>query len=353
MATQPKRRVIDANMHWLPDTLFTDDDLREKMMRCIPRQNNIHVSMTPIEGKNLRQIIIEEPKGYVNINYAEGQYSIESQLEDMDKAGIDHAVFRIPVWQEWLDLEASKRINDGLADYVARSNGRFTALAVCPPWGDKTMIAEVERCIDQLGFKGVQMACKYGDIFLDDEAFYPYFEFINDRKVPVVVHHTPLPVDYGSILSFNNQRRQYGRCIAQGTAVGRELFSGMFDRFANLRLSHSMLGGGFFAFVDMLVPKPRHAYGDAVDRFDTANSNLRDKLKNNLFFDISGPPQWGKKQLECAVEVLGEDNILYGASYPIRKDWFFDGVPTVEALDISETAKEKIFHGNAEKFFGI
>ncbi|ODT83677.1 MAG: hydrolase [Pelagibacterium sp. SCN 64-44] len=346
-------KVIDANMHWLPDTLFTDETLREAMMDCIPRQHGIHIRMEPIEGKNLNQIIIEEPKGYVNINYAEGQYNIESQLADMDKAGIDQAVFRIPVWQEWLNLDTSKRINDGLAEYVSRSNGRFTALAVAPPWGDKATLTEVERCIDQLGFKGVQLACKYGDIYLDDEAFFPYFEFLNDRKLPAVVHHTPLPVDHGSILDYNNQRRQYGRCIAQGTAVGRELFSGLFDRFPELRLSHSMLGGGFFAFVDMLVPQPRHNYGDTVDRFDTGQSRLREQLRKNLFFDISGPPQWGKKQLECAIEVLGEDNILYGASYPIRKDWFFDGVPTVQALDISDAAKTKILGGNAAKLFGI
>lgn len=345
--------VIDANMHWLPDTLFTDESLRDLMMSCIPRQHGIHVSMVPIEGKNLKQIIIEEPKGFVNINYAEGQYNIDSQLEDMDKAGIDQAVFRIPVWQEWLNLEASKRLNDGLAEYVSRSNGRFTALAVAPPWGEKETLREVERCVDDLGFKGVQLACKYGDIYLDNEAFFPYFEFLNDRKLPAVVHHTPLPVDYGSILDFNNQRRQYGRSIAQGTAVGRELFSGLFDRFPDLRLSHSMLGGGFFAFVDMLVPKPKHAYGDAVERFDTGRASLRDQLRKNLFFDISGAPQWGKAQLECAIEVLGEDNILYGGSYPIRKDWFFDGVPTVNELNVSDDVKKKILGGNAQKFFGI
>jgi len=353
MNATTKPRVIDANMHWLPDTLFTDEKLRDAMMACIPRHHGIHVRMEEIPGKNLRQIVIEEPRGVVNINYAEGQYNIDSQLEDMDRAGIDHAVFRIPVWQEWLDLECSKRINDGLADYVSRGKGRFTALAVAPPWGGKETLAEVERCIDQLGFKGVQLACKYGDIYLDDEAFFPYFEFLNDRRIPAVVHHTPLPVDSGSILTFNNQRRQYGRCIAQGTAVGRELFSGLFDRFPNLRLSHSMLGGGFFAFADMLVPAPRHKFGDAVDRFDTGNSNLRDQLRNNLFFDISGPPQWGKAQLECAIEVLGEDNILYGASYPIRKDWFFDGVPTIERLNVSDEVKAKVYAGNAEKLFGI
>ncbi|MBJ6987875.1 MULTISPECIES: amidohydrolase family protein [unclassified Devosia] len=345
--------VIDANMHWLPDTLFTDESLRDLMMSCIPRQHGIHVSMVPVEGKDIRQIIIEEPKGVVNINYAEGQYNIESQLADMDKAGIDQAVFRIPVWQEWLNLEASKRLNDGLAEYISRSNGRFTALAVCPPWGSKDMIREVERCVDDLGFKGVQLACKYGNIYLDDEAFFPYFEFLNDRKLPAVVHHTPLPVDHGSILTFNNMRRQYGRSIAQGTAIGRELFSGLFDRFPELRLSHSMLGGGFFAFVDMLVPKPKHTYGDAVDRFDTGRSDLRAQLRKNLFFDISGAPQWGKAQLECAIEVLGEDNILYGGSYPIRKDWFFDGVPTVNGLNVSDEIKTKVLSGNAKKLFNI
>ena len=100
--------------------------------------------------------------------------------------------------------------------------------------------------------------------------------------------------------------------------------------------------------------KPRRiVVVDEVQRLVTGKSDLRDKLRNNLFFDISGPPQWGKKQLECAVEVLGEDNILYGASYPIRKDWFFDGVPTIEALDVSDGVKAKLFSKNAEKLFGI
>lgn len=346
-------KVVDANMHWLPDTLFTDESLQEAMMGCIPRHHGIHARVEQIPGKDLRQIIIEEPKGFVNINYAESQYSLEGQLTDMEKAGIDHAVFRIPVWQEWLNLETSKRVNDGLADYVARGKGKFTALAVAPPWGDTGSIKEVERCIKELGFKGVQVACKYGDLYLDHEAFHPYFEFLNDLNVPIVVHHTPLPVDHSSILDYTNQRRQYGRCIAQATAVGRELFSGMFERFPNLRLSHSMLGGGFFAFVDMLAPKPKHTFGDAVDRFDTAKSNLREQLRKNLFFDLSGAPQWGKAQLECAIEVLGADNILYGGSYPIRKDWFFEGIDTVRGLDVSEEVKTKVLGGNATRLFSL
>jgi len=199
----------------------------------------------------------------------------------------------------------------------------------------------------------VQMAAHYGNLYLDDESFRPYFAFLNQLNVPVVVHHTPLPVDYGSILSYTNQRRQYGRCVAQATAVGRELFSGMFDEFPNLKLIHSMLGGGFFAYVDMLVPPRKEGYSDAVDRFEVQTDRLRRQLKENIFFDISGAPQWGKAQLECAVKVIGASNILYGSSYPIRQDWYFQGLDFVRSLEISEEDKTAILGGNAIRLFNL
>lgn len=27
---------VDANMYWIPEKLFTDEDLREEFLRCIP-----------------------------------------------------------------------------------------------------------------------------------------------------------------------------------------------------------------------------------------------------------------------------------------------------------------------------
>ena len=68
----------------------------------------------PIPGKNLRQIVIEQPQGCEILNYAEDQYSSEQQIKDMNEAGIDKGVLRIPCWQEWLDLETCKKLNDAL-----------------------------------------------------------------------------------------------------------------------------------------------------------------------------------------------------------------------------------------------
>ncbi|MCD8078195.1 MAG: hypothetical protein LUE63_07470 [Lachnospiraceae bacterium] len=45
---------------------------------------------------------------------------------------------------------------------------------------------------------------------------------------------------------------------------------------------------------------------------------------------------WGKEQLECAVKVLGADHIIFGTSYPVRREWLTDGPAFVRALDIPE-----------------
>lgn len=353
LSASTKPDIVDANMHWLPETLFSDPRLLEKFLTTPPREYCIEASLRHIAGSPLREIVIEQPRGYPVLNYAEGNYSFDGQIEDMDEAGVSCAVLRLPCWQEWLDLEGCQMVNDGLAAHMARAPERFRALAAVPPWGSEAMIREAETRLAQPGFVGVQMAAHYGNLYLDDPAFRPFLRWLNDHRVPVVVHHTPLPVDYGSILPYTNQRRQFGRCVAQATAIGRELFSGLFDELPDLRLSHSMLGGGFFAFVDMLFPPRLQAYRDEVDRFEADTARLRAQLAKNIFFDISGAPQWGKAQLECAVAALGADNILYGGSYPIRRDWFFMGAQVIEDLAIDEAAKRAIFAGNARRFFQL
>jgi uncharacterized protein len=341
--------IIDSNMHWLPDNLFNDESLLTAFIKSVPREYDTHARLAPIPNKNLRQIVIEKPKGYEVLNYAENQYNSNERIKDMDEAGISKGVMRLPCWQEWMDLELCKKINNLLHQLLQQYPGRYLALAVVPPWGTPGDIKELYRCITELGFSGVQMAAHYGNLYLDEEEFRPYFKVINELGLPVVVHHTPIAVDYHSILKYTNLRRQYGRCQDQATAVGRELFSGMFEELPNLKMIHSMLGGGFFAFMNMLVPQKTGQ--DAVDRFETGNLRINAYLNQNIFFDVSGAVQWGKPQLECAVKVLGANHILYGSSYPIRRDWFAQGVNFVKDLNITEKEKTLILSENAVRVF--
>jgi hypothetical protein len=300
-----------------------------------------------------KQLILEKPKGYQNLNYVEGDYDLESKLKAMDENGVDIAILRVPVWQEWLKLETCKLINDESADMCKRSNGRLYGTACVPPWGGKDDIKEMERCIKDLGFVGVQLACHYGQVYLDDAAFKPYMKVLNDMQVPVVVHHTPLPVRYESIIDWTNLRREMGRIMDQMTAVGRELFSGMFDEFPNLKFIHTMFGGNWFANQKLMTPK-KGKKQEAMMRLNMDESErIQGYLKNNIFFDTTHPASWGKDQVECAIKVCGADHIFFGSSFPVFYNWMSDGIAFMKELDISKAQRNQIMSENAIKMFNL
>ena len=351
MATA-KSSIIDINVHHLPEDLFTNEKVLDGFLSTAPRSFGEIASMgTVASGK--KQLILEKPKGYQNLNYVEGDYSLEAKLKAMDDAGVDKAIIRVPVWQEWLRLDTCKIVNDNAYCMCKKSNGRLFANAVLPPWGGKENLYELERCIKELGMVGVQLACHYGQLYLDDEAFKPYLKVLNQLDVPVVVHHTPLPVQWQSIYEYTNLRRELGRIIDQATAVGRELFSNMFDEFPNLKFIHTMFGGNWFANYHLLTPHATHKK-EAMSRLNlTDGEKIKGYLKNNIFFDMTHPASWGKDEVECAIKTCGADHVLFGSSFPVFYGWMSDGVKFHNDLDITEEQRALISNGNARRLFHI
>jgi predicted TIM-barrel fold metal-dependent hydrolase len=345
--------IIDINMHWLPENLFTDESLLDSLIRMVPRAYGEYARLDTVPGTSKVQIVIEKPKGYQNLNFTELDTNTTKRLAAMDAANVDKAILRIPCWEEWLDLEIAKKLNDLLAKSVKEHPDRFLGLAMVPPWGDKECLKEVERCIKDLGCCGVEMAAHYGDLYLDEEEFRPYFKKLSQLEVPVVVHHTPLPVDYGSLYKYTNVRRGFGRIVDQLTSLGRVLHSGLLDEFPNLEIIYSYLAGGFFAFTSMIAVK-KSVMPEEMERSDTELAEkIQGYLERNIYFDMCHAPPWGKDHLEFAVKVLGADHVLYGSSYPVKLEWCAKGVEFVKNLSIDEKEKSLILGGNAMRLFNI
>ncbi|KZM77091.1 amidohydrolase family protein [Cellulosimicrobium cellulans] len=345
--------VVDINIHHLPEDLFSNEKILNGFLDSAPRGfGEIARVATTASGK--QQLILEKPAGFQNLNYVDGDYSVEAKLAAMDDAGVDYGVMRVPVWQEWLPLEICKEVNDNAADIVKRSNGRLFATACVPPWGGKENVYELERCVGELGAVGVQLACHYGQLYLDDPVFEPYLKVIEKLDVPVVVHHTPLPVEWRSVIDYTNLRREYGRIIDQGIAVGRELFSGMFDRMPGLRFIHTMMGGNWFANTALLTPHASNK-DESLTRLDpTGGEKIKSYLENNIFFDMTHPHSWGKEQVEAALRINGADHYLFGSSFPVFYGWMSQGVDFVKnELDISDEDRELVLSGNAARLFNL
>ena len=251
-----------------------------------------------------------------------------------------------------MGLDMCRYMNDRAAEHAAASGGRMTALGVVPPIAGKAVFSEIDRCLDELHMHGFQMSAHYGSLYLDDEAFAPFFAYLNERKATVYVHHSPVPVEYGSLTAYTNLRRSYGRCVDQCTAIGRELFSGFFEKYPNLKFIHSMLGGGFFAYASLWFPK-RPKVADGANRFQNTGDEIQRYLRENLFFEMSHAAPWGKEALECAIRSLGADHVIFGSSYPVRREWLLQGAEFVRSLDISEDEKMLVLGGNAQRLHGI
>lgn len=344
--------MIDSNMYWLPEELFTNQELADKLLSAIPKEFGWYGYLEEIKDSDKKQFVLEKPKGYQNLNYVQGDYSLEQQLADMDEAGVDKAILKLPGCQEWLSLELCRSFNDAVVKHAKDSRGRLIPLAIVPPYSKKENLEELERCHKELGMKAIQLSAHYGDKYLDDEAFAGFFEILNELHMTAYVHHTPVPVEYQSFYEYNNVRRSYGRCVDQGLAVGRELFSGFFDKYPNIKMVHSMLGGGFFAIANLLFPNAAKIKED-VGRFHADNNQILKQFKENIYFETSHAQPWGEKQLECAVEVLGADHIIFGSSYPVRREWLTQGPAFIKALDLTEEEKELILSENAMRLYGI
>lgn len=77
--------------------------------------------------------------------------------------------------------------NDKLADQISRYPDRFTGFA-CHPIEDKDAAAELRRAVDELGLRGYKLFGPLTQIPFDSPSLDPVWEFLAERRLPVLIH---------------------------------------------------------------------------------------------------------------------------------------------------------------------
>src|ERR1044071_464642 len=87
----------------------------------------------------------------------------DQRLPALDQMGIDVQLVCPPPPQCFytvpleVSVKASRMVNDGLAEYVARKPDRFVALGTVPLMDGREAASELEYCMTKLGMKGVEV----------------------------------------------------------------------------------------------------------------------------------------------------------------------------------------------------
>src|SRR5258708_2630513 len=122
----------------------------------------------------------------------------ELRLAAMDADGIDMQVLSLtsPGMEQLEPAEAvalARRANDFAAAAVRRHPTRFAALAAVPTADPAAAVAELNRAVGELGFKGLVINGHARGRYLDDHFFWPILERAAALQAPIYLHPTPPP----------------------------------------------------------------------------------------------------------------------------------------------------------------
>jgi len=106
----------------------------------------------------------------------------ELMLRAMDAAGVDIACVNNCFCP---DGTLSNDIN---ARFVAQHPDRFIGIAYVSPLMPQRMVPELTRAIDKLGFKGIKVYSPSARIRLSEPAWYPIYEFADQRGLSMLFH---------------------------------------------------------------------------------------------------------------------------------------------------------------------
>jgi predicted TIM-barrel fold metal-dependent hydrolase len=274
---------------------------------------------------------------------------MDEKLRDMERMQIDCATLShgLPFGSEVLGSreadEWASRINDDLARIISTYPGKFIGLGSIGFGDPARSIAEVNRCIRQLGFCGFQVFSNVADRSLDSGDVIPVLKHIASLGAPIHLHPA-VPLNRVGIerpsLSIS-----LGFPYDSSLNTVRLIQSGLFDEAPELKLVVSHTGGvlpylsGRIAAYTALS----HCFGES-----SCLSHPVGHYLSRLYVDTVC---YGIEALECCYKVMGADHMLFGTDHPFGP---YDlAAEVVERLDCTASEREAIYHGNAEQLLRL
>jgi 4-oxalmesaconate hydratase len=292
---------------------------------------------------------------YPVISDDEIRESIEgSQLRLLRERGADMTVFSPRAsamghheGDERVSVEWSRACNDLIARVAGLFPGAFAGVCQLPqsPGADlKASVAELERCVVELGFVGCNLSPDPSGGYwtappLTDRYWYPVYEKMTELGVPAMVH-----VSGSANPVFHATGAHY---INAGTTAFMQLVQGdLFADFPGLRLVIPHGGGA--------VPYHWGRYRGLADML--GRPPLDQHVMRNVFFDTCVYHQPG---IDLLFSVIDAGNILFGSEMvgavrgidPQTGRYFDDTRRYVDAAGLPGGDAAKVYCGNARRVY--
>ena len=276
----------------------------------------------------------------------------QARLDAMDAAGVAKAVLALsgPGVQAEPDaaeaVTLARRCNDRLADEVARRPDRYAGFAHLAMQDAGAAVAELGRCVRDLGFRGAMINGQTGGVYLDDPRYEEFWAAVDGLAAPVYLHPanaaTPPAVLEGRTVLWG---AMWGWTTETASHALRLVVTGVFERHpgAQLILGHmgECLPFHLWRF-DSRYPLVRHDEGDLPHSPSVY-------VRRNIAITTAGVCD--DAALLCSLQALGEDRVLFTVDHPYEKS--SEAGRWLDAAPLDEAVRAKVAHGNAERLLRL
>jgi aminocarboxymuconate-semialdehyde decarboxylase len=278
---------------------------------------------------------------------AEARTDVNVRLADMDKMDLDVMAISCTPQQFYYVLDKSagqelaQIVNDGIKAKIKDHPKRLLGLGSVPLQDTDLAIKELNRCVNELGFRGIQIGARCNDDELSAERLEPFWKRCEELGVVIFVH----PSSFASKrFARHHITNLIGNPLDTTTAMHYLIFDGVMMRYPKIKfyMSH---GGAFAAAYSARMD---HAFGSRPDTRGTITEMPTTYLKRFYLDTIV----FSTHQLKYLVEQFGADKVALGTDYPADMGEY-NPVEHVYQTDLTETEREKICGLNALKMLGL
>lgn len=271
---------------------------------------------------------------------------IDERLAEMDRLGVDvQAISPVPPQMYYtlepeLGRQASRLVNDGIAEAVARHPTRFVGMGTVPLQAPQLAVQELKRCVGELGLRGVEISSHVAGRELADPEFRRFFAAAEEMDVLLFLH--PLGFTHGQRLSEHYFNNLIGNPLESSIAVGHLIFGGVLDRHPGLKLCVAH-GGGYLPTYWGRMDHAWRARSDCRQFISKPPSHyLRQLYLDTLVFD--------RAHLRFLLETFGPDHLLMGTDYPFDMS---EPDPVGFHADLDAPVRDKILGANAARLLKL
>jgi aminocarboxymuconate-semialdehyde decarboxylase len=278
------------------------------------------------------------------------KWTPEERLGDMDSLGVDvHVVSPyVGFYNYHLDakiaLATSRATNDEISSMTKTWPKRFAGLGTLPMQDVKAAITELERCMTQIGLKGVEINDHVNGRTLEEPEFRPFWKAAEQLGALVFFHQG------GETLVSPRTKRYHlpntvGNLVDRAVTFATLVSGGVMDECPDLKivLGH---GGGYTCY--------------GIGRMDRG-WQVRTEARAN----IQQPPSaylrrfyydcivYTESALRFLIDTVGADRVVFGTDWPydMALDWPVSWILAMESLTQAE--KEAILWRNLERLLGL